>query len=111
MATGIFYPPLEFLLLPSLFALMAPSRYLGWTILSFSVFAAWLLMMGNFTARWRAMVSQVKRWFLVGTPFAVSVTVIAIAMLRLGQVQFVTEALGGAPFGSIFVAIMMSDAL
>ncbi len=111
LATGIFYHPLEFLLLPSLFALMVPSRYLGWTILSFSVFAAWLLMMGNFTARWRAMVSQVKRWFLVGTPLAVSVTVIAIAMLRLGKVQFVTTVLDAAPFGVIFVWIIMAYAL
>ena len=39
LATGIFYHLLEFLLLPSLFALMVPSRHLGWTILGFSVFA------------------------------------------------------------------------
>jgi hypothetical protein len=111
LATGIFYHLLEFLLLPSLFALMVPSRYLGWTILSFSVFAAWLLTMGNFTARWRAMVSQVRRWFLVGTPLAVSVAVIAIAILRFAKVQYVTTVLDAAPFGVIFLWIIMAYAL
>jgi hypothetical protein len=111
LATGIFYHLLEFLLLPSLFALMVPSRYLGWTILGFSVFAAWLLMMGNFTLRWRAMVSQVRRWFLVGTPLAVSAAVIAIAVLRFAKVQFVTTVLDAAPFGVIFVWIIMAYAL
>jgi Ca2+/Na+ antiporter len=111
LATGIFYHLLEFLLLPSLFALMVPSRYLGWTILSFSVFAAWLLTMGNFTARWRAMVSQVRRWFLVGTPLAVSIAVIAIAILRFAKVQYVTTVLDAAPFGVIFVWIIMAYAL
>jgi hypothetical protein len=111
LATGVFYHLLEFLLLPSLFALMVPSRYLGWTILTFTVFAAWLLMMGNFTMRWRAMVSQVKRWFLVGTPLAVSVAVIVIAILRFAQVQFVTTVLDAAPFGVIFVWIIMAYAL
>src|SRR5258708_7486841 len=111
LATGIFYHSLEFLLLPSLFALMVPSRYLGWTILGFSVFAAWLLMMGNFTLRWRAMVSQVRRWFLVGTPLAVSVAVIAIAILRFAKVQYATTVLDAAPFGVIFVWIIMAYAL
>jgi hypothetical protein len=111
LATGIFYHLLEFLLLPSLFALMVPSRYLGWTILGFGVFAAWLLMMGNFTLRWRAMVSQVRRWFLVGTPLAVSVAVIAIAILRFAKVQYATTVLDAAPFGVIFVWIIMAYAL
>ena len=111
LATGIFYHLLEFLLLPSLFALMVPSRYLGWTILGFAAFAAWLLMMGNFTLRWRAMVSQVRRWFLVGTPLAVSVAVIAIAILRFAKVQYVTTVLDAAPFGVIFVWIIMAYAL
>jgi hypothetical protein len=111
LATGIFYHLLEFLLLPSLFALMVPSRYLGWTILSFSVISAWLLMIGNFTERWQAMVSQVRRWFLVGTPLAVSVAVIALAILRLAKVQFVTTVLDAAPFGVIFVWIIMAYAL
>jgi hypothetical protein len=111
LATGIFYHLLEFLLLPSLFALMVPSRYLGWTILSFSIIAAWLLMMGNFTERWRAMMSQVRRWFLVGTPLAVSAGVIALAILRLAKVQYVTTILDAAPFGVIFVWIIMAYAL
>jgi hypothetical protein len=111
LATGIFYHLLEFLLLPSLFALMVPSRHLGWTILGFSVFAAWLLMMGNFTARWQAMVSQVRRWFLLGTPLAVSLAVIVLAILRFANVQYVTTVLDAAPFGVIFVWIIMAYAL
>jgi hypothetical protein len=111
LATGIFYHLLHFLLLPSLFALMVPSRYLLGTFIGSSVLAAWLLMMGNFTSRWQAMVSEVQRWFLVGTPLAVSAGVITLAILRLARVQYVTTVLDAAPFGVIFVWIVMAYVL
>jgi len=111
LATGVCYHLLEFLLLPAIFALMVPSRWLLWTTFVTSLFAAWLLMMGNFTARWQAMVSQVRRWLLVGTPLAVSLGVIALAILRLAKVQYVTTILDAAPFGVIFVWIVMAYVL
>jgi hypothetical protein len=111
LATGIFYHLGEFLLLPSFFALMVPSRFLGWTFLGACLAAAWLLMLGNLTARWQAMVTQVRRWFLVGTPLAVSMGVIALVILRLFKVQYVTTVLDAAPFGVIFVWILMAYAL
>ena len=111
LATGIFYHISEFLLLPSFFALMVPSRFLGWTFVGSCLASAWLLMLGNFTARWQAMVSQVRRWFLVGTPLVVSIGVVALVILRLFKVQYVTTVLDAAPFGVIFVWILMAYAL
>jgi hypothetical protein len=111
LATGVFYHISEFLLLPSFFALMVPSRFLAWTFVGFCGVAAWLLMTGNFTARWQVMVSQVRRWFLVGTPLAVSIGVIALALLRLLKTQYVATVLDAAPFGVIFVWIIMAYAL
>ena len=111
LATGIFYHLAEFFLLPSFFALMVPTRFLAWTFYGLCAVAAWLLMLGNFTSRWQAMVSQVRRWFLVGTPLAVSIGVIALAILRLCKVQYVATVLDAAPFGVIFVWIIMAYAL
>jgi hypothetical protein len=111
LTTGIFYHLAEFFLLPSFFALMVPTRFLAWTFYGLCIVAAWLLMLGNFTSRWQAMVSQVRRWFLVGTPLAVSIGVIALAILRLFKVQYVATVLDAAPFGVIFVWIIMAYAL
>ena len=109
--TGVFYNLSEFLLLPSFFALMVPSRFLVCTFCVLCAVAAWLLMLGNFTSRWQAMVVQVQRWFLLGTPLAVSISVIVIAGLRLFKVQYVTTVLDAAPFGVIFVWILMAYSL
>lgn len=109
--TGVFYHLSEFLLLPSLVGLLVPSHWLLFSTVVSCAVAAWLLMMGNLTARWQAMVSQVRRWFLVGTPLAVSFGVIAIAIARLAKVQYVTTVLDAAPFGVIFVWIVMAYCL
>jgi hypothetical protein len=111
LATGVFYHVMEFLLLPSFFALMVPSRFLAWTFIGMCLVSAWLLMTGNFTSRWQAMVSQVRRWFLVGTPLAVSTGVIALAIMRLSKFQYAATILDAAPFGVIFVWIIMAYAL
>jgi patatin-like phospholipase len=109
--TGVFYHLAQFLFFPSLFALMVPSRYLVLIFVGFSVLAAWLLMLGSFSSRWQAMTTQVRRWFLVGTPLAVSLGVIALAILRLAKVQYVATVLDAAPFGVIFVWVVMAYAL
>jgi hypothetical protein len=88
-----------------------PSRFLGWTFLGACSAAAWLLMLGNLTTRWQAMVTQVRRWFLVGTPLVVSLGVVGLVILRLFKVQYVTTVLDAAPFGVIFVWILMAYAL
>jgi Patatin-like phospholipase len=111
LGTGIFYHLSEFMLLPAFFALLVPSRFLGWTVFGTCLVSAWLLMLGNYTARWRAMVSQVRRGFLLGTPLGISIGVIALALLRLFKVQYVTTILDAAPFGMVFVWIIMAYAL
>ena len=109
--TGMFYNFLHFLLLPSFFALIVPSRWLLWTFVIGLGLSGWLLMTGNFTSRWQVMLEQVRRWFLVGTPLAVSVGVIGLAILRLARVQYVATVLDAAPFGVIFTWIIMAYAL
>jgi hypothetical protein len=109
--TGTFYNFLHFLLLPSFFALIVPSRWLLWTFAIGLGVSGWLLMTGSFTSRWQVMLDQVRRWFLAGTPLAVSVGVIGLAMLRLARVQYVATVLDAAPFGVIFTWIVMTYAL
>lgn len=109
--TGMFYNFLHFLLLPSFFALIVPSRWLLWTFAIGLGVSGWLLMTGSFTSRWQVMLEQVRRWFLVGTPLAVSVGVIALAILRLARVQYVATVLDAAPFGVLFTWIIMAYAL
>ncbi|MEP6547276.1 MAG: hypothetical protein ABJD53_07395 [Gammaproteobacteria bacterium] len=111
LSTGVSYHLLHFLLLPAFFALMVPSRYVLGAFICGGAISAWLLMAGNFTPRWQAMVDQVRRWYLVGTPLAVSVGVIVLAVLRLFRVQYVATVLDAAPFGVIFTWIVMAYAL
>jgi hypothetical protein len=111
LATGVSYHWLHFLLLPSFFALMVPNRYVLGTFLAGCIASAWLLMIGNFTPRWQVMVDQVRRWYLDGTPLAVSVGVVLLAILRLAKVQYVATVLDAAPFGVIFTWIVMAYVL
>jgi hypothetical protein len=111
LATGIFYHLMHFLLLPSIFALMVPSRYLPGTFLGGCLVSAWLLMTGNFSSRWQAMVDKVRGAFLDGTPLLVSITVIGLAILRLARVQYVATVLDAATFGVIFTWVVMAFAL
>jgi len=111
LLTGMFYNFLHLLLLPSFFALIIPSRWLLWTFAIGLGVSGWLLMTGSFTSRWQIMLEQVRRWFLVGTPLAVSVGVIGLAILRLARVQYVATVLDAAPFGVIFTWIIMAYAL
>lgn len=103
--------PLQLLFLPALVVLMVPTQWMwGWGASALAL-AALLLMVGNLSNRWQQMVQYVRRWFLVGTPLAVSVFVIGMAILRLAQVQYVSTVLDAAPFGAIFVWIAMAYAL
>ena len=111
LATGVCYHWLHFLLLPSFFALMVPNRYVLGTFVAGCTASAWLLMIGNFTPRWQVMVDQVRRWYLEGTPLAVSVGVVLLAILRLAKVQYVATVLDAAPFGVIFTWIVMAYVL
>ncbi len=109
--TGVCYHIAQLLLLPSFFLLIVASHWMQLTAAVGLLASIDLLTMGSLTTRWQQMVRYVTRWFLVGTPLVVSVAVIALALLRLGRVQYVATILDAAPFGVIFIWIVMTYAL
>jgi hypothetical protein len=109
--TGLLAKPLQFLLLPAFAVLLAPAGYLWHACAAGTVAAAMLITAGTLTPRWDRMSQYLRRYFLLGTPFAVSGTVIIVSALRLGGVQYVTTLLNVAPFGMLFVWMVMAYAL
>jgi predicted acylesterase/phospholipase RssA len=109
--TGLLAKPLQFLLLPAFAVLLAPAVYL-WHFLAVAIAGATLLITaGTLTARWDRMTQYLRRYFLLGTPFAVSATVIVLSALRIGGVQYVTTLLDVAPFCILFLWMVMAYAL
>lgn len=109
--TGLLAKPLQFLLLPAFAVLLAPAEYM-WHFFAAGISAATLLITaGTLTARWDRMTQYLRRYFLLGTPFAVSATVIVLSALRIGGVQYVTTLLDVAPFGILFLWMVMAYAL
>jgi hypothetical protein len=98
---------LHFLLLPSFVAFVAPSDWMIWLVPSFTAVSAVLLMYGSLSNRWEQMMVYVERWFLVGSPLVLSVAVIALAILRLLGVQYVSTVLDATPVGVLFIFIVM----
>ena len=111
LVTGIIAKPLQFVLLPSFAIVLAPADYLWHAFAAGIAAAALLITAGTLTARWDRMSQYLRRYFLLGTPLAVSATVIVVAALRLGGVQYVTTLLNVAPFGMLFVWMVMAYAL
>jgi hypothetical protein len=109
--TGIVYNLLELLLLPAFFLLIVPSEWIPVTVVLGLMAATVLVTLGSLTARWQQMLMYVKRSFFVGTPLIISVVVIGLAGLRLAKFQYVTTVLDAAPFGVIFVWIVMNYVL
>lgn len=111
LVNGAIYQPLLLFFLPSLVALVLPDRFLygGW--IAALVFSALLLAWGSISKRWGQMVSYVQRWFLTGTPLAVSALVIVLAFARLAGNHYVATILAAAPFGAIFIWIAMTYSL
>ena len=109
--TGIFYHLPQLLLLPSLFLLIVPSHWMPLTAVISLLGSSGLLTMGSLSTRWQQLVLYLTRWFLLGTPLIVSAAVIALALLRFAHVQYVATILDAAPFGIIFIWIVMMYAL
>jgi hypothetical protein len=109
--TGLLANPLQFLLLPAFAVFLVPAEYLWQFFAAGTVAAAMLITAGSLTARWDRMSQYLRRYFLLGTPFAVSATVIVVSALRLSGVQYVTTLLNVAPFGMLFVWMVMAYAL
>ena len=108
LLNGVGSRPLQALLLPSFVALMSTTKgLLTWTAIAAAV-SVILLFYGTLSARWQAMVLYIERTFLIGTALPVSVLVIALGILRLFDVQYVSTILDAAPFGTIFSVVIMS---
>jgi len=108
---GPFYHLLHLLLLPALVALVVEPKWLYASVLVAFVFSVLLLMWGNVAARWDEMNVQIERWFLRGGPLFVSVLVIALAVLRVLQFDYISTILDALPFGTIFGMIVMTYVL
>lgn len=107
IVNGVIYQPFLLLFLPSLVAIVVPDKFLYWSWAGALLFAALLLAWGSISSRWQQMVVYVRRWFFRGTPFALSVLVICLAIARLLGNQYVATILAAAPFGAIFIWIVM----
>lgn len=103
---GVVYHPLQLLLLPSLFAVMLPTRWLLPVVSLVTAYAVMLLAHGSVSQRWEELIQVVQRWFLSGSPLFVSIGVITLAILRLLDWQYVTTILDAAPVGIIAALIV-----
>ncbi len=109
--TGLLANPLQFLLLPAFAVLLSAADYMWHFFAAGTAAATLLITAGTLTARWDRMTQYLRRYFLLGTPFAVSAIVIVLSALRIGGVQYVTTLLDVAPFGMIFLWMVMAYAL
>jgi hypothetical protein len=107
IVNGAVYQPFLLLLLPSMIAIVVPDRFLYGSCAAAFLFSILLLSWGSISKRWQQMVLYVRRWFLSGMPFAVSTLVILLAAARLTGNQYVATILAAAPFGAIFIWIVM----
>lgn len=111
LVNGPLYHPLHLFFLPALVAMMAADDWLWPLCVIACVFSGLLLTWGYISTRWQQMVVYIDHWFFSGTPLIVSLAVIGIAAARLAGNQYVTTLLGAAPFGVIFMWILMTYAL
>jgi Patatin-like phospholipase len=111
LVNGLWYHPLHFLLLPALGALLSPTRGMWFATLGGAVISLFVIMWGSLSPRWQELVTFIGRWFISGTPLLVSIAVIVLAFLRLSGVQYVSTVVDAAPFGFIFILILMSYSL
>lgn len=100
---GMLHEPLLFLLIPAFAVSLVPSGFL-WHACVFGLLTSALLMTAaNLTSRWDRMLQYLRRYFLLGTPLIATVAIVAVAAMRLGNVQYVATVLNVAPFGVLFV--------
>lgn len=104
---GPFYHPMHLLLLPAWTALVVPPEVLYVAVaLSFAV-SYLMLVWGNVSTRWDEMNVHLDRWCLRGGPLIVSTLVIALGLMRVFQVDYISTILDALPFGTIFGLIVM----
>ncbi|MET0986825.1 MAG: patatin-like phospholipase family protein [Steroidobacteraceae bacterium] len=108
---GALQKPMQFLLLPAFAVILVPSGFIWHACLVGTLASALLVIASNLTRRWDQMSAYLRRYFLLGTPFIVSAAVIIVAISRLADVQYVTTVLNVAPFGVLFVWMIMAYVL
>lgn len=108
---GVYHHINQVLLLPAFLVLIVPTGWLGRALGIGILVAALFVSLGSMTTRWYQLVVYIHRVFFLGTPLVVSVVVIVLAALRWFRVQYVDTVLDAAPFGVIFVWIVMTYAL
>jgi len=99
--------PLLLLLIPSFYILFSNRSYL---VLGASFVAAfwWLILsMGNISARWNQQLTLFRRWFLTGLPLGISLLVIALSVLRIKGIEYVSYVIDAAPFGVVTMTVVM----
>lgn len=111
LVTGVLQKPMQFLLLPSFAVLLVPERLLWHATVAGTVASALFITASTLTARWDRMAQYLKRYLLIGIPLVASALVIVVAALRLSGVQYVTTLLNVAPFGVLFMWIVMAYVL
>jgi hypothetical protein len=105
---GPAYHPLHLLLIPAWAALVASPQWLYLSVVLALVFSSLLLVWGNVSVRWEEMNVHINRWFLSGAPLIVSVLVVALAVMRVLQFDYISTILDALPFGTIFGMIVMT---
>ncbi|MER9631010.1 hypothetical protein [Mesorhizobium sp. M0296] len=97
----------ELLLPGSLFALFVPDRYLL-AVFLLAGLATWsALFLGTLFDRLMEVLKTVGRLFFIGPQYAVSVAVIAVAMLRLFEVHYITYLFNAGSGGYGNTSIMI----
>lgn len=111
LVVGLVQMPLQFLLLPGFAVLLAPEGFLWHALVAGAVASALLMTATHLTHRWDRLSQYLRRYFLLGVPFFVSMAALLVAWLRLAGVQYVTTLLNVAPFGVLFTGVVMAYAL
>jgi hypothetical protein len=110
LINGVTSHPLHFLLMPAFVAFVSPTDWLYPLTGVFAVVSIVLVMYGSLSQRWAQMLVYVERWYLVGTPLVLSVLVIAVAIARIFDVQYVSTVIDATPAGVLFVFVVMTYA-
>ena len=104
LLNGPLYNPFHFLFLPAVVALVLPRNNLYNLLVIAAVFVSWMLVTwGAMYYRWHNMIDIVRRWFFVGGQLVISMLVIALAAVRLLNVDYVATVLDSTPWGNLTV--------
>lgn len=105
------YHPLQLLLLPAFFIVLAQREYVTTVAVVCFVIAYLLLVISGIHERMSLMITVVKRWFLIGGQLAVSLLIIVLAGARLADVSYVATLLDASPWRIVLQYILAAYAV